>query len=199
MLKAVIFDLNGVFILSPKLSDRFEKDFGIVSEIFLPRLNEIMEWVRKPQAGPAFDYWEPVLKEWGVDLSEKEFWKYWFEAETPSMEMISLAKELKGKGITVITLSNNFKERAEFYGHYFWMSEVVDKAYFSWETGLVKPDTEAWRLVLGDFNLEPSECIYFDDQEKNLIAAQSIGIESFMFINPGETKRTIEECFRSIV
>ena len=199
MLKAVIFDLNGVFILSPKLSDRFEKDFGIVSEIFLPRLNEIMECVRKPQAGPAFDYWEPVLKEWGVDLSEKEFWKYWFEAETPSMEMISLAKELKGKGITVITLSNNFKERAEFYGHYFWMSEVVDKAYFSWETGLVKPDTEAWRLVLGDFNLEPSECIYFDDQEKNLIAAQSIGIESFMFINPGETKRTIEEGFRSIV
>ena len=60
MLKAVIFDLNGVFILSPKLSERFEKDFGIVSEIFLPRLNEIMEWVRKPQAGPAFDYWEPV-------------------------------------------------------------------------------------------------------------------------------------------
>ena len=193
MLKAAIFDLNGVFILSPKLSDRFEKDFGIVSEIFIPKLNEIMERVRKPQAGPAFNYWDPVLKEWGVDLSEKEFCKYWFEAETPSMEMISLAKELKGKGITVIALSNNFKERAEFYGHYPWMSEAVNKAYFSWETGLVKPDTEAWRLVLKDFSLEPSECIYFDDQEKNLIAAQSIGIKSFIFTNFNDTRSAIEE------
>lgn len=196
MIKAVIFDLNGVFIHSPKLSDRFEKDFDIPVADFLPKLGEIMDAVRKPGARGAFTYWEPVLKEWGVNLTEEEFWKYWFDAETPSGEMISLAKELKVQGVKVITLSNNFKERADYYGHYPWMHDVMNKTYFSWQTGLVKPDVEAWRLVLSDFSLEPQEALYFDDQEKNLKAAESLGIKAYMYSTPADARAVIESALK---
>lgn len=192
MIKTVIFDLNGVFIHSPKLSDRFLTDFGVPTEAFLPRLSEIMDKVRRPDAGSSFQYWKPALEEWHIDLSEDEFWKYWFEAEIPSIEMIDLAKSLKDRGLKIITLSNNFRERAEYYGHYPWMLEVVDKAYFSWQTGLVKPDVEAWKLVLKDFSLQGSECIYVDDQEKNLKVAESLGIQAFSFVSVEDTKREIE-------
>ena len=73
MLKAAIFDLNGIFLQSPKLSDRFEKDFGVPVAVFLPKLSEIMDKVRQPNAGRAFDYWQPALKEWKVNFSEQEF------------------------------------------------------------------------------------------------------------------------------
>jgi beta-phosphoglucomutase-like phosphatase (HAD superfamily) len=43
MIKAIIFDLNGVFIHSPKLSERFEKDFGVPTAQFLPKLGKIMD------------------------------------------------------------------------------------------------------------------------------------------------------------
>jgi HAD superfamily hydrolase (TIGR01509 family) len=191
MLKAIIFDLNGVFITSPKLSDRFELDFGIPSSEFLPELSRIMDAVRRPGATSTFAYWKPLLEKWSISMNEKAFWKYWFEAETPSDEMIALARDLKGEGMKVITLSNNFKERAEYYAHYPWMQSVVEKAYFSWQTGFVKPDLEAWKLVLTDFQLEPQECIYFDDQEKNLIAAESLGIRSFMFESSESTRMQI--------
>jgi HAD superfamily hydrolase (TIGR01509 family) len=191
MIKTVIFDLNGVFILSPKLSDRFENDFNVPASEFLPKLAEIMDQVRRPYAGAAFSYWEPALKAWGVEMKEEQFWNYWFGAETPSSEMITLAKEFKVKGLKVIMLSNNFKERAEYYEHYPWMHDVVDKAYFSWQTGFVKPDVKAWELVLKDFSLKPEEAVYFDDQEKNLKAAQSLGIHSFMFDSPAEVKSLI--------
>ncbi len=191
MIKAVIFDLNGVFIHSPKLSDRFEKDFNIPVSKFLPKLGEIMDEVRKPNAGNAFTYWESALKEWKIMMSEKEFWDYWFGAETPSEEMITLAKELKQKGTKVITLSNNFKERADYYGHYPWMHNVMDKTYFSWQTGLVKQNVEAWKLILKDFSVEGPECIYFDDQEKNLEAAASLGIYSYIFTNAQEARSSI--------
>jgi len=191
MIKAIIFDLNGIFIQSPKLSDRFEKDFGISSEIFLPKLSEIMNKVRQPNTGKSFNYWEPVLKEWNIKLSEQEFWKYWFEVEEPSERMISFAKKLKERGIKIFVLSNNFKERAEYYGHYPWMHEVVDKAYFSCQTGFVKPNTEAWKLVLKENNLEPEECLYFDDQEKNIKASEEVGIKAFMFINEVGLEKTV--------
>lgn len=192
MLKAVIFDLNGVFILSPKLSDRFEKDFGVPTSEFLPVLARVMDLVRRPNAGKAFLHWEPELRKWGVQMSEDEFWNYWFKGEKPSSEMISLAKEIKERGIKVITLSNNFKERADYYSHYPWMDLAVDKSYFSWQTGFVKPDIEAWKRVLVDFNLKPEEVIYFDDQEKNLVSAESLGIKSILFSSPEATRVAIE-------
>ncbi len=183
MIKAVIFDLNGIFIQAPLLSDRFNKDFGITIGDFLPKLKEIMNKTRQPNAGGSFQYWKPVLDEWDIHMTEEEFWGYWFGAETVSNDMVNFAKELKGKGIKVFILSNNFKERAEYYGHYPWINEVIDKAYFSWQTGYVKPDPKAWELILEENNLESKECMYFDDQEKNVEAAKSIGITAHIFTN----------------
>ncbi len=192
MIKAVIFDLNGIFIQSPKLSERFEKDFGIPTSLFLPKLSEIMDKARKPNASDTFQYWKPILREWNISLTEQEFWDYWFKAETVSQPMISFAKELKEKNIKVFVLSNNFKERARYYSHYPWMNEVINKVYFSWQTGLIKPDLQAWIRVLTENDLKADECLYFDDQDKNLKAATSVGIRSFLFNGEEDLIKTVK-------
>ncbi|MEK7094415.1 MAG: HAD-IA family hydrolase [Patescibacteria group bacterium] len=191
MIKAIIFDLNGIFIQSPKLSSRFEEDFGIPKEDFLEKLERIVAKTRKPGAGPSFVYWSPVLKEWGLKMNEQEFWDYWFKAEKPSEWMIQFSRDLKGKNIKVFILSNNFKERAEYYNHYPWLHEVVDRVYFSWETGFIKTDQKSWQLILDENNLEPEECLYFDDQKKNVEAAESLKIKSFLFTSEGDLERQI--------
>lgn len=193
MIKAIIFDLNGIFLQSPKLSDRFEKDFNIKPAVFLPKLFEIMEKVRKPEAQPAFSFWKEILEEWKVKFTEKEFWNYWFGGEIQSEKMISFSKNLRGKGIKIFILSNNFKERASFYEHYPWTNDSIDKLYFSWQTGFVKPDVRAWELILSENILKPEECLYFDDQEKNVKAAESVGIKSFIFKNEMEIEKVVDE------
>ena len=191
MLKAAIFDLNWIFITIPRLNDRFASDFKIPEEVFMPVLKEIMAKVRRPNADKAFSYWQPALAEWGIQFTEEEFWNYWFGAEKESTEMIKLAGHLKEKGLKVLILSNNFKERAGFYGHYPFLNKVVDKIYYSWQTGYVKPDPRAWQHLLEDNDLKPEECVYFDDQDVNLEAARSLGIPAHLFVDVNLTKEIL--------
>jgi HAD superfamily hydrolase (TIGR01509 family) len=197
MIKAIIFDLNGVFIQSPKLSDRFYNNFGVQLEIFMPALKEIMGTVRRPNAKSAFSYWKPYLEKWNVNLSEKEFFDFWFIAEKENPEMIELSKKLKEQGIKIFILSNNFTERTKYYDENLpFLKEVFEKVYYSWQTGFVKPDINAFQNLLTENGLSPEECVYFDDSEKNIIIADSIGIKGFIFKDAKETQGILKKLLK---
>lgn len=187
--KAIIFDLNGVFVQSPRLSDRFHDELGVPVEEFLSALKEVMAKVRMPEAGSAYTHWKPYLNKWGVSLSEEEFFDFWFNVEREVPEMIELTRGLKKRGIKLFILSNNLAERTEYYNKNFpFLQELFDKVYYSWQTGFIKPSKEAYELVLSENKLKPEECIYFDDSESNVKVAGSLGIRSFLFKN-AETVR----------
>lgn len=183
MSKTIIFDLNGVFIVTPRLSDRFLNDFGVSIDEFMPVLQEIMDKVRRPNAVSIYSLWQPYLKKWGIDFSETEFLDYWFSAEVKANEeLVEVARKLQNKGYKLIIMSNNFRERAEYYAKTFkFMDELFEKVYYSWQTGFVKPDERAFKQIFDGFKLQPSDCIYFDDSEKNVQLAKSLGIESYIF------------------
>lgn len=141
-----------------------------------------MTKVRQPDGPAIYDVWQPYLKKWNVQLDEAAFLRYWFDAESPNDEMIQLAKELKNAGYKIFALSNNFRERSHYYTEKFdFMSEIFDGIYYSWQTGFVKPDVMAYENILNKEKIEASECVYFDDSEKNIKVAQSLGIRSYLF------------------
>lgn len=182
MIKAVIFDLNGVFLESEWLSVRMEKAFGVVQDKFIPALKEIMTVVRKPDAPAAFSLWKPYLSEWGVDLTEKEFFDFWFSGEHLVPDLLDFAKEIRGRGLKVYVLSNNFRERTEYYRQHFpELFADLDGAFFSWETSFVKPDPKAYENILKQMNLEADECIYTDDSEKNIEVARGMGFKCVLY------------------
>ena len=193
MIKAIIFDLNGVFILSPYLSDRFEEKFGVYAKEFLPALKEIMAKVRKPNAGGAFNYWRPYLEKWGVDLTKEEFFDFLFCGGKEDSKMVELVKKIKKKNVKLFILSNNFKERADYYKQKFpFLEEIFDKIYYSWQTGFVKPNPEAYKKVLSDNDLQPKECLYFDDSKENIKASNALGISSFLFEGSDQAEKILK-------
>ena len=191
-LKAIIFDLNGVFLKSEYMSDRVKKDFGIDDQEYIQALHHIMPQVRVPNAPDIFPLWEPYFKKWGISMTEEKYLNYWFSGENIVQELLDYAKQLKQEGKKVFILSNNFKERSTYYREHFPdLFDYLDHAYFSWETGFVKPNPEAWKKILQDHNFQPEECMYFDDSQKNVDAAKSIGLHAELYKNLEETKRKI--------
>ncbi len=189
-MKAVIFDLNGVFIQSPYLSDRFGIKFGVDKQDFLSVLKNMLDHTRHPQAGDAYDYWQDSLKKWGVSLDREQFFDFWFSGEVENTSMVNFAKLIKNKGIKIFVLSNNFQERADYYKkHFSFIDEIFDGVYYSWQTGFVKPDTRAYQKLLSDNHLSAEDCVYFDNSSENIEAAKGLGIRSFLYKDINSVKQ----------
>jgi HAD superfamily hydrolase (TIGR01509 family) len=192
MLKAIIFDLNGVFLKSEFLTDRIQETYGIPVKESLEVLKPSMKVVRQPNAPSIFPMWQPLFENHGISITEEEFFSFWFGGERLVNELIDYVKQLRQNGTKVFILSNNFRERTTYYRKYFpEIFKNVDAAYFSWETGFVKPSVEAFKNVLSTNDLNAEDVVFFDDSEENVEVAKSLGIVAHVFKGIGETKEIV--------
>jgi len=94
----------------------------------------------------------------------------------------------------VFILSNNFAERANYYKKNFpFLEEIPEKVYYSWQTGFVKPNPRAFKNLLTENNLEPEECIYFDNSEENIKTANDLGIKAFLYTDIENLEKALKD------
>ena len=71
------------------------------------------------------------------------------------------------------------------------INEIFDGGIYSYQEHLIKPDYNIYNLLLRKFNLNKTETIFFDDKEKNVIAANKVGIKSFVFTSIEDIKNNL--------
>lgn len=105
-------------------------------------------------------------------------------------EAIRAIAAARAAGCKLAILSN---ELDLFYGKEFrarlpLMSSfdvVVDATY----TGILKPDPHAYELCLKELQLTPQQCVFVDDQLRNIVGAQKVGLRTVHFdvLKPAES------------
>ena len=60
--------------------------------------------------------------------------------------------------------------------HLSGLNELFEKTYYSYETGLRKPEPGFFRFVLEKSHLQPSETLFIDDSPEHIEAARHTGI-----------------------
>ncbi|MDQ6764303.1 MAG: HAD family phosphatase [Bacteroidota bacterium] len=55
---------------------------------------------------------------------------------------------------------------------------LFEKAYYSFEMGLRKPDADCYNFVLEQNNLSPATTLFIDDTEKNIATARMLGMQT---------------------
>jgi epoxide hydrolase-like predicted phosphatase len=63
------------------------------------------------------------------------------------------------------------------------LSDLFEKAYYSYRSGLRKPDKEIFELVIRENNLLPEETIFIDDLPVHIATAKSLGIKTYLLEN----------------
>jgi len=60
----------------------------------------------------------------------------------------------------------------------FELSSLFEKAYYSFDLGMRKPDLEIFEYVIKDSHLKPIETLFIDDAEANIESAQKLGLKT---------------------
>ncbi|MGD0341506.1 MAG: HAD family phosphatase [Bacteroidales bacterium] len=97
----------------------------------------------------------------------------------PFARNVKLLPGLKKEGFRLYYLSNFpadiFDEVKRSYSFF----KYFDGGIISANVNSSKPDPEIFRVFLEKYDLKAEECFFIDDNEKNVIAAESIGMTGF--------------------
>ncbi|MBQ3458531.1 MAG: HAD family phosphatase [Synergistaceae bacterium] len=102
-------------------------------------------------------------------------------------------KDLKSRGYRVLYLSN--------YSHYVMnlnpdvldFLPLMDGGIFSCDVKLIKPDRRIYEALAEKYSLVPSECVFIDDLERNVIAGQEFGFNVIQFGTLKQAQRDLNK------
>jgi len=104
---------------------------------------------------------------------------------TIDSEFLELAGEFK-KEFSLALLSNDVKEWSSYLRCKFGLNEIFEEVVISGDVGLRKPDKKIFQLLLDRIKVPAEDCIFVDDNLRNVNAAGEIGIKSIRFIRDKE-------------
>jgi HAD superfamily hydrolase (TIGR01509 family) len=105
-----------------------------------------------------------------------------------SLYLLSNTSSIHAKRFTQVTLGPSGEN---LFG-------LFDQVYFSFDMGLVKPDTAIYEQVIREQNLQVQEVLFFDDNVANIKSAKALGIASYL-IDPVKDYCQIQEILDSYV
>ena len=180
-IKNIIFDLGNVLV-STNMEDLMAVDPDIPND----KINYIMsQWYKDEDDPIGLDEFKSIIPARLKEASKfiPKLFEYNIRCVNPFDYTIPLIDKLKATGYNVYFLSNWSKWSYELLDRYhkFDFLEKMNGGVWSWQTGCMKPNERIYRILLNKYNLNPEECVFFDDLKDNVEAANGVGIKGFLF------------------
>lgn len=199
MIKAVLFDYGGVMSnggRGTELITHMAEKLGVSEE----RARELLNVAWMPYASGMIsedELWYQIEAAYGraIPVEKRAIWNQW-DIMRPFPEMVAFVGDLKKRGYRVGLLSNvipNTAEQIRLQGGY----ELFDPLILSCEAGCSKPQREIYELALGGLpGVEASEVLFIDDQERFLVLARELGIQTLLAQSPGQVIADVNQLIK---
>lgn len=184
-MKNIIFDFGNVLV-KWQPEKVYSEHFGDEAKAwwFMRHVCDL-DWRQRIDAGERYD---ACIAEKAAQHPEyKEalmmYHSHWQEMLTGEMEdMREVLAELKQEpDVRIYGLTNWSMETFPAARERFGILQMIDNYVVSGAEGLVKPDARLFRVLLERYGLEAEECIFIDDNEANVRAAEALGITGIVF------------------
>lgn len=196
MIKNIIFDFGGVLIdWNPhNLYDGYfgdkDKAQWFIDNVCTSEWNSQMDKGKPFGVGVA----ELVAKfpEWEKEI--RVYQSRWHEMVTKEVPgMVQLLTDLKQSGYPIYGLTNWSDETMQDEFKRWGIFRLVDDMVVSGREKILKPDPALYNCLLTRFNLKPEECVFIDDNQKNVDAAERMGIHALHFEGAEKLRAALKE------
>lgn len=200
----IVFDLGGVLVNldKPRCVANFEK-IGIHVMEDLLSLTHQRGFIMDFELGLISDAeFRNKLRSYSeIKPTDEQINQAWnsFLVDIPN-EKLALLKKLKGK-FKILMLSNtnvlsfNYTVDTMFQANGNKLEDYFDKCYLSYELHKAKPSSEIFEYLLQDAGVKAENCLFIDDGESNIKAAESLGFKTYF----AKTHEDLTPVFQDVI
>lgn len=196
MIKNIIFDFGAVLVdwnpkhlYSPYFQDDEKMDYFL--ETICP-----YSWNETVDAGKSTE--DATLErialypEWEKEI--RMYYGEWTKMVSGEIEgMYTMVERLKQAGLKLYGLSNWSYETFPWVENKFPVFKLLDGYVVSGFERTAKPQEKIYRILLERYGIHANESIFIDDNPRNLVAGENLGIRGVQFFDAATLKGQLEE------
>jgi putative hydrolase of the HAD superfamily len=134
-----------------------------------------------------------VLRKWRSEMPVKDALHIWTQIE-PAHDILASVRTLRCSGVVVSLATNQQAYRAKFMKNSLGYAGHFDHLLFSCELGHAKPSAEFFSTALAKIGIKPDAVLFIDDNDANVSAARSCGLQAEVFHLSEGVERFHEIC-----
>ena len=193
MIRVVLFDIGGVLVEPSGVATMLAWMRDSVSPEQLWRMWLTSSCVRAFETGRLSHeaFADQVIAEFGLPVSGQGFldeMTLWSVKLFPGA--IELVEQIPSQYMRA-TLCNTNKIHWQYLMRNEGLARAFPCHFASHLIGKIKPDAEAFQHVTDALHCEPHEVIFLDDNEMNVVAARSVGMQAVQVKGIAEAKRAL--------
>jgi epoxide hydrolase-like predicted phosphatase len=199
-IKAIIFDLGGVLLRT--------QDFS-VRERLAERMNmdrhELEEFIfggdsgDRAQNGEISSQQHTEILRYQLGYTPQQFQSLldeFFSTDRLDNDMVDYVRGLH-KSYKTALLSNSTDDLRQRIAENWHFEDAFDTMIISGEVKMAKPDPRIFLLAIEKLCVLASEVVFIDDFQRNVEAAQSVGMHAIRFQTPHQVRADIEHLLAS--
>ena len=188
----VVFDLGGVLAEFGGV-ERMRVLAGIDDDEELWRRWLTCDWVRRFERGTcsAEDFAAGVVGDWELALTAEGFlaeFREWLVGPLPGAE--ELVRQFRA-AVPFAVLSNTNHVHWEAGAHRWPLLQKFDRAFLSFEIGLVKPDPEVFTYVADQLGVPAQGVLFLDDNQLNVDQSRAVGMRAERVVGVSEARQAL--------
>ncbi len=193
----VVFDLGNVLIdwnpryLFRKLYGKdVEKMEHFLTEVCTSEWNECQDAGRPWHEGVA----EAIARHPDHEEMIRAYHERWEETlGDPIKESVALLDEVRRAGLRILALTNwsheTFPVALQRFEFLHWFEGIL----VSGQEKLIKPDPAIFRLLISRYQVDPRRAVFIDDNHRNIVGAQQVGLRALHFKSADQARRDLRE------
>jgi len=191
MIKAIAFDLGGVFFAEGKsvalesMKKKYNYDPKIIKPLLSARLSQMATAIRRGDIEDE-EFWSWVQSKLPAGYDAKIIKQEFYDGYILDKDICDLVKKLKEKYVLIV-FSGNIRDRIDYLENKYNFRYLFDLEVYSFDCHTTKTDLGDlfYRKLIETANCEPAEILCIDDGDYVVEPLKKLGVNIILYSRGG--------------